>query len=68
MYSMLSSIDATVASEITQLLEGEIAARELLQGMVDKISGAPHVRTVIASLQDPPHPPPPTSPFILPIR
>ncbi len=41
MHSMLSSIDAAAAAEAAQLLQGELAARELLQAVVDRISGAP---------------------------
>jgi hypothetical protein len=51
MHSMLGAIDMSAAAEAAQLLEGEIAARELLQGIVDKLSGACHVCTLmIASL------------------
>jgi hypothetical protein len=41
MHSMLSNIDATEAAKAAQLLEGELASRELLQAIVDKISGLP---------------------------
>ena len=41
MHSMLNSVDAAAAAETAQLLEGELAARELLQAVVDRISGAP---------------------------
>ncbi len=49
-HGMLSTIDATAAAEAAQLLEGELAARELLQGIVDKLSGASHVFSAIADL------------------
>lgn len=41
MHSMLSNIDAAEAAKAAQLLEGELASRELLQAIVDKISGLP---------------------------
>ena len=40
MHGMLNSIDAAAAAEAVQMLEGAVEARELLQGMIDKISGA----------------------------
>ena len=40
MQSMLNSIDGGAAAAATLLLEGELAARELLQTIVDKISGS----------------------------
>jgi hypothetical protein len=40
MHGILNSIDAAAAAEAAQMLEGAVEARELLQGMIDKISGA----------------------------
>ena len=39
MRSMVNRIDSAAAVQSAQLLEGEIVARELLQAVVDKISG-----------------------------
>jgi hypothetical protein len=40
MHGMLNRIDSAAAAEAAQLLEAEVVARELLQAVVDKISGA----------------------------
>lgn len=39
MHGMLNRVDSAAAAEAAQLLEAEVVARELLQSVVDKISG-----------------------------
>jgi hypothetical protein len=40
MQSMLNSVDGGAAAAATLLLEGDLAARELVQSIVDKTSGS----------------------------